>query len=166
MSKIILYDDALEVGKTAFITSSDEIIVTNEKHEVFAENYCEGSLNKLTKDELVLYKRWLEQNDYNKRKMCSDFLVDVLGFDKILTIMRKSITTTSLEPHIRFYNYYLMDWYIDIRDKLVYNEKTGLFEPFERKDWFIRYSEDRKMEEEINDIKSKVKLKDRMHFFR
>ena len=109
MSRIIPYDDTLEVGKTVFITPEDKIIITDEKHEIFAQNYCEGNISKLTKGELILYKHWLEQNDYNKRKMCSDFLVDVLGFDKILTNMRKSITTTTLEPHMRFYNYYLMD---------------------------------------------------------
>ena len=59
-----------------------------------------------------------------------------------------------------------MDWYIDIRNRLVYNEKTSIFEPIQRQDWSIRYNEDRKMEEEINEIKSKVKLKDRYHFFR
>ena len=166
MSKIILYDEILETGKTAFITPNDKIIITDEKHEIYAQNYCEGNINKLTKDELILYKYWLEQNDFNKRKMCSDFLVDVLGFDKILKAKRKSITTTTLEPHVRFYNYYLMDWYIDIRDRLVYNEKTGIFEPIEKEDWFIRYNEDRKMEEEINEIKAKVKLKDRHHFLK
>lgn len=117
MSKIIPYDDTLEVGKNAFITPNDKIIITCEKHEIFAQNYCEGNISKLTKEELILYKHWLEQNEYNKRNMYSDFLVDVLGFDKILTIMRKSITTTTFEPHVRFYNYYLMDWYIDVRKK-------------------------------------------------
>lgn len=166
MSKIILYDHTLEIGKTAFITPDDKIIITDEKHEVFAQDYCEGNMNKLTKEELILYKYWLEQNDFNKRKMCSDFLIDILGFDKILTNVRKSITTTSYEPHVRFYNYYLMDWYIDIRNRLVYNEKKGIFEPVQNEDCFIRDNEDRKMEEEINEIKTKVKLKDRHHFFR
>ena len=96
--------------------------------------------------------------------MYGDFLADVLGLDKVLRIMRKSITTTSPTPHIRFYNYYLMDWYIDIRNRVVYNEKTGIFEPVNK--GFITLSEDREFEEEINSIKSKVKLKDRHHFFR
>lgn len=104
-----MYDDTLEFGKTAFITPNNKIIIVDEKHEVFVQSYCEGDINKLTKDELILYKYWLEQNDFNKRKMCSDFLVDVLGFDKIIKNISKTIATTTLFPHIRFYNYYLMD---------------------------------------------------------
>jgi len=107
MSNIILYDETLEVGKTAFITPNDKIIVTDDKHEVYAQNYC--NINNLTKEELILYKRWLQENEEVKRKMSSDFLVCVLGFDKILSLMKKTIVTTSFEPHIRFYNYYLKD---------------------------------------------------------
>lgn len=164
MSKIILYDDSLEFGKTAFITPNNKIILTDEKHEIYAQKYCKG--NNLTKEELILYKYWLEQKDYNRGKIYSDFLVDVLGFDKILTIMRKTITTTSSNPHVRFYNYYLMDWFIDIRNRYFYNESTGIFEPIQKDNFIIVSEEDREMESEINDIKSKVKLKDRPYFFR
>lgn len=164
MSKIILYDDNLEIGKPAFITPSNKIIFTDEKHEVFAQKYCNGNI--LTKEELILYKYWLEQKDLNRRKVCSDFLVDVLGFDKILTIMRKTITTTSTEPHIRFYNYYLMDWYIDIRSRYVYNNSTGMFEPIQKDNFILISTEDRKIENEINEIKANVKVKDRHYFFK
>ena len=61
---------------------SDKIIITDVKHEIFARVYCEGDINKLTKDELILYKYWLEQINFNKENRFSDFLVDVLGFDK------------------------------------------------------------------------------------
>jgi len=166
MSKIILYDEILETGKTAFITPNDKIIIINEKHEIYAQNYCEGNINKLTKDELILYKYWLEQNDFNKRKMCSDFLVDVLGFDKVMKNIRKSITTTTSFPHVRFYNYYLMDWNIEVRKRIRFNEETHMFEFVELDTSFMRCVEDRRMEEEIIEIKSKVKLKDRHHFFR
>lgn len=166
MSKIILYDETLEVGKTAFITPNDKIIITDEKHEVFAQNYCEGNISKLTKEELILYKHWLEQNEFNKRKMCSDFLVDVLGFDKILKARRKSITTTSLEPHVRFYNYYIMDWNIEIRKRIVFNEETCMFEYVEPDMALIKYVEDRRFEDEIKEIKAKIKLKDRYYFFK
>ena len=166
MSRILLYNDTLELGNPAFITPNDKIIIINEKHEVFAQKYCDGNINKLTIEELILYKYWLEQKGFNRKEMSSDFLVSVLGFDKVLTLMKKAIATTSLEPHIRFYNYYLMDWYIDITNRMVYNEKTGTFEEVQRQDWVLRYNEDRKVEEEINKIKSKVKLKDRTYFFK
>lgn len=166
MSKIILYDDTLETGKTAFITPSDKILIINEKHEVFAQNYCEGDINKLTKEELIIYRYWLEQINFNNSKRCSDFLVDVLGFDKVMKNIRKSITTTSSFPHVRFYNYYLMDWNIEVRKRTKFNEETHMFEFDDLDMSFMRCVEDRRMEEEINDIKSKVKLKDRHHFFR
>ena len=148
MSKIILYDDTLEFGKTAFITPKDEIIITDVKHEIFAQNYCEGDISKLTKEELILYKYWLEQNDFNKARRCSDFLVDVLGFDKIVKNVGKTITTTTALPHIRFYNYYLMDWNIDVRKRTIFNEETHIFE-FENREaslWQVWKIEEWKVE--------------------
>ena len=170
MNKILSYDHTLESQKNAFITPKNNIIIVDEGHEEFAENYCNGinlyDIDRLSIEELNLYKLWLNLNNFNKRGMSSDFLVDVLGFDKILKVMRKTITTTSLEPHVRFYNYYLMDWYIDIRKRLAYDEKTGFFLEINKKEAFIISSFDREMEEEINEIKSKVKLIDRKYFFR
>ena len=183
MSLIIPYDDKFDRGDGAFISPSNEIILTHGEHERFAGKYCSGidylfsrrsstkngdpfSLSKLTKEQLELYKLWLEQNEFYSRKMHSDFMVFVLGFDKIETIMRRAITTTSRQPHIRFYNYYLMDWYIDKKNPMKYNEETGLFEYDEPKDWIIYYNEDRKVEDEINEIKTKVLRKDRHHFFK
>ena len=164
MSKILLYDKTLEVGNPAFITPNNKIILTNVKHEIYAQNYC--NINNLTKEELILYKRWLQDNEEIMRNMSSDFLVCVLGFDKVLSLMKKAIVTTSYEPHIRFYNYYLMDWYIDIRKKSVYNESTGMFEFVEREDFSIKYNEDRRIEREIDEIKRCVKLKDRHYFLK
>ena len=166
MSKIILYDDTLEFGKTAFITPNDKIIITDVKHEIFAQDYCEGDINKLTKDELILYKYWLEQVDFNKARRCSDFLVDVLGFDKIVKNVPKTITTTTSHPHVRVYNYYLKDWNIDVRKRTIFNEETQMFEYEYADTSFMMGVEDRRMESEINEIKSKVKTKDRHHFFK
>ena len=182
MSSIITYDSNLGNGDGAFITPNNEIILTYGEHEGFAAKYCSGidyfysslsdknknpyASSKLTKEQLELYKLWLEQNEFYRRKMRSDFMVFVLGFDKIETIMRRAITTTSRQPHIRFYNYYLMDWYIDKQTPMKYSEETGLFEYDEPKDWMIYYNEDRKVEDEINEIKAKVLRKDRHHFFK
>jgi len=183
MSLIIPYDDKFDRGDGAFISPSNEIILTHGEHERFAGKYCSGidylfsrrsstkngdpfSLSKLTKEQLELYKLWLEKKECNKRKMHSDFMVFVLGFDKVETIMRRAITTTSNIPHIRFYNYYLMDWYIDKHTPMKYNPEIGLFEYDEPKDWMIKYSEDRKFEYEINEIKQKVLIKDRPLFFK
>lgn len=181
MGLIIPYDSTLGNGDGAFISPSNEIILTYGAHERFSAKYCHGSnylsfdysdknedpfsLSKLTKEELELYKLWLEENEFC-RKMHSDFMVYVLGFDKIETIMRRAITTTSRQPHTKYYNYYLMDWYIDEQSPMKYNEETGLFEYDEPENWITHYNEDRKVEEEINEIKSKVLKKDRHHFFK
>ena len=122
--------------------------------------------SKLTKEQLELYKLWLENYEFARSNLYSDFLVYLLGFDKIETVMRRKVTTTVLNPHIRFYNYYLMDWYIDYQTPMKYNEDTRHFEYIERGDILLETSKDRQAESEINEIKSKVLLKDRHLFFK
>lgn len=121
--------------------------------------------SKLSSSELKLLKLWIESKNYRYRDMFSDFLVFVLGFDKVETAMRRAITTTTSMTHVRFFNYYLMDYYIKRFPKMKYNSQSGLFE----KDTFLQfkdYSEERKAIDEIKEIKSKVLLKDRHLFFR
>ena len=196
---VIPYKDKLYNSKGAFINQNGEFIFTNEGHESFASDFCKGKdyqflsslsdnhfeegkdkkydidpykSSKLTKEQLELYKLWLNERLTNYKsylklgKECSDFLVYLLGFDKVETVMRRAITTTSPTPHIRFYNYYLMDWYIDHQSPMKYNKDTGYFEYDEREDCFFKFKEDRKVESEINEIKSKVLLKDRHLFFK
>lgn len=122
--------------------------------------------SKLTKEQLELYKLWLEENEFHRRKIYSDFMVYILGFDKVETIMRRTITTTNNSPHIRFYNYYLMNWNIEKQSPMKYNSEIKEFEYDEPKNWFIMYNEDRKYEEEINEIKRNVLVKDRHHYFK
>ncbi len=120
----------------------------------------------LTKEQLELYKLWLESYEFSRRNLLSDFMVYLLGFDKVETVMRRAITTTTPQPHIRFYNYYLMDWYIDHQTPMKFNKDTGHFEYDQKEDWFLKYNEDRQVESEINEIKSKVLVKDRHLFFK
>ena len=79
--------------------------------------------------------------------------------------MRETITTTNPSPHIRFFNYYLMDWNIIEQPQMKYNSDTGLFE-YDKNNSYLRNSEDREAENEINDIKAKVLKKERPLFFR
>jgi len=176
MSTIIPYDEKL--GEGAFITPKNEIKMVYDCHESFAYNFCcenykylnelkfnneDTCFNKLSKEQLKLCKLWLEK--YDGSNSYSDFLVFVLGFDKIQTVMNKSITTTSFFPHIKYYNYYLMDWYVEQLTPMKYNNETGLFEP-KNQGMFFGYSTDRDAEEEINEIKSKVLKSDRPYFFK
>lgn len=79
--------------------------------------------------------------------------------------MRRAITTTSSTPHKRFYNYYLMDWYIKRVPKMKYDSQSGLF-LFDNSQWRFDNSEEKEAEEEIEEIKSRVLLKDRYLFFK
>ena len=59
-----------------------------------------------------------------------------------------------------------MDWNIDTHNSLKYNPNTKLFEPLHHDNTFVASFLDREYEEEIYEIKSKIKLKDRPYFFK
>lgn len=181
MSIIIEYNPNLGNGTGAFITPKNDILLTHGDHEPFAYKYCTGiDVNnpntssepfvnsKLTKEQLQLYKLWLKEREHKLRKLQSDvdFLVLVLGYDKVEALINETITTSSRRPHIRYYNYYLMDWVIYETPTLIYNPETGLFEKNEPSEFFMLYDQDREAEEEINEIKSRVLKKDRHYFFK
>lgn len=148
----------------AFIKPSGEIIFTDDDHERYALDYCYNP-SKLTKEQQELFEKWLDLYDCYKRKLYTDFMVYLLSFDKVETAMRETITTTNPSPHIRFFNYYLMDWNIIEKPPMKYNSDTGLFE-YDYNNSYLRNSEDREAENEINDIKAKVLKKERPLFFR
>jgi len=124
------------------------------------------SSSTLTKEQLNLFKLWLTSNQFDYKTCYSDFLVCVLGFEKVENIIKSTISTSNLHPHIRFYNYYLMDWNIICLPKITYNKQTNMFENFTPNNIFVASYLDREYEEEINEIKSKVLIKDRHHFFK
>ncbi len=99
------------------------------------------------------------------RKSLTDFMVLVLDFDKVEIQLRKTITTSSRQPHIRFYNYYLMDWNINIYEKLYYNTNTNRFDIINPTPLGLD-QEDTDEYYEIEDIKSKVLIKERNLFFK
>ena len=126
------------------------------------DNY---SSTKLNKEQLKLYKLWIEDNEFSRRYDLSDFLVLLLSFDKVETIMRRCITTINDEPHVRFFNYYLMGWRIDRRNPMKYNYETNNFEYEQRDEWLVS-QEDRDAEDEIIEIKKRVLIQDRPLFFK
>ena len=124
------------------------------------------SSSSLTLEQLYLFKLWLNNTQFDFKTCYTDFLVFILNFDKVENILKNTITTSNQYPHIRFYNYYLMDWNIDTHNSLKYNPDTKLFEPLYNDNIFVASYLDREYEEEIYEIKSKVKLKDRPYFFK
>lgn len=156
MESSIKYDRFI---KNAFITLSNEIITVDD-HLEYANEYC----TRLTSSDLILYKNWITMTKKYNNNMNLDFIVLVLSFDKLHTNVSNNITTTSFQPHIKYYNYYLMDYYIDLRNKLIYD--NGVFREVNREDYIIKTEHDREVEDEINDIKRKVKKEDRIYFMR
>ena len=185
MSVIIPYEEKLKTGSGAFIDPNGKILFTNGEHLAFATRYCYGcsqeslinyndeELNQyldnfscLNKKQLELLKIFLKDYQYSRTSIdICDFLVFVLQFDKVETIVRECITTTSKEPHLRFYNYYLMDWRIDARPPIIYNQEAKKFEE-DLLYSYIQSSKDLEAEEEIKKIKSKTLIKDRPLFFK
>ena len=161
MNKILPYYDNLYRSTGAFIKPSGNILYVNKNHEQFAKKYC---LESLDKRDLLLLRKWVELRG---TQSCSnsDFLVFMLSFDKVEAIVKKVITTTSPIPHIRFYNYLLMNWQLNIYPKMIYNQEEDKIE-YAYDNEFFRHSLDREKEEEILEIKSKVSLEDRHLFFK
>ncbi len=181
MNEIISYNEQLiHNNKGAFISLDGKILFTNGNHEVFAKNYCVSNdfndidkiiSNNLTIEQLKLLKLWLKYNYYEKKfidfnNLYSDFLVLLLSFDKVETVIRKCISTTCKIPHYRFYNYYLMDWNILELNSLKYNNETNSFEYSKDNNSLIKYSIDSSYNNDIKEIKNDVLIKDRYLFFK
>lgn len=192
MNKIIPYDDNLGQERATFITPNNEFYCNYSchfnGHEDLAKQYLNGPYfdqlldskvksksgeeiniwqsSELTKEELEVYKIWFQNSKIWFLRTYSDYMVHVLGFDKVETQWRKAITTTSFESHIKYYNYYLMEWNIEIRTKMKYNKETSLFEPVYYSEDYLISDADREAEDEIEEIKRKVLIKDRHHFFK
>lgn len=183
MNNVVPYDINISKSDGGFIKPDGEFVFTPNTHELYAINYCHGSdwlyphkrkdknnsfsLSKLTEEDLFLYKEWLKAKQHGGRNVNADFLVHVLGYDKVETCLRRLITTTSNIPHIRFYNYYLMGWNVCKLRKEKFDKNTGMF--------VIDYADnlspilmhkERKAEAEIEEISQKVLFKDRDKFFR
>ncbi len=184
MNLIIPYEENIYTNGGAFIKSDGEFIYTHGPHEQFAQMFCNGPeypalcelktrdtcidvyrSSKLTSEQLAIYKLWLTAYEFAHHKSYADFMVSVLGFDKADVILQKTISTTVFNPHVRFFNYYLMDWYIDKQYPLIYDPEKGLF-MYRENNSLIEMGQDREYAEEIEEIKSRVLLKDRPLFFR
>ncbi len=121
--------------------------------------------SSLTKDQLKKYKSWLKRFPTIDDSVYSDFLVFILAYDKVETIVRNQIQTTALQPHIRFFNYYLMGWTIKRYNGYFYDEKSDKL--IERpNNYLVEDYEDREAEEEIEETRAKVLLKDIPYFFK
>lgn len=150
---------------TAFSPYAFEDYKIEHNYQGRQEDIDNFGSSQLTKEQLELFKLYWEGADVPFVHDPSDFLVMLLHYDKVETVMRKCITTTDLQPHVRFFNYYLMDWSVMKMNAIRYNYKTNEFE-YEHIDDWNNSKEEKEAEEEISDIKSKVLIKDRPLFFK
>lgn len=81
--------------------------------------------------------------------------------DKLL----KTILTSKFNPYETFYNFYLMDYNIQIVPQKIYNPKTQKFEEYTLNEFLIPDSEIR-YKDEIDSIRRIIPLKDRHKYFR
>lgn len=180
MSLILPFDENIYENGSAFVKPDGSLLYTFGTHESFAYNYCCGEdylllkdnkdvdeygTSMLTPEQLALFKLWIEKYTFFKNNMYADFMVSVLGFDKIEVSRQEAITTTCANPHVRFFNYYLMDWRVYESPLLAYNSSTDTFEE-QKKSLFAKTSEEMEYEKELDEIKSRVLIKYRPLFFK
>ncbi len=188
MSIILPYDEKIGGKQGAFITPSGKILSVDSNHEDFAYDYCNSEefkkdnsafvrpgispLKKLedkalisSYEKLKYFLKWMEKKHIEKKAPYEDFLVLVMQYDKIETSIKSMITTTAVEPHVKFFNYYLMDWDVKTEDIFYFNEETKRFDKNPLRYRFASYNEIEAIEE-LDEIKSKVKVKDRKFFIK
>ena len=173
MSIILPYNESVLNNDGSFIKPNGEIIPVSGKHESFAYYYCTGSSlilgksesilhSQLDEEEYQLYQLWKSSNCTNIT-LVTDFLTLILGYDKVEKIESNSITTSSFQPHIRFYNYYLMDWNITVMPRYQYDSSKGCF--IQDNHFYTSDYKDLDAANEIEKIKDKVLTKNRKIFF-
>ena len=178
MALTVEYNDKLTKNGAFIKPDGNFLLLKDNNHELFAQNYCIGHTlqkNEIIKDfsntqlnetQIYLFRQWLNKVYYNENNKYTilDFYVLCLRFDKAEKIVRHTITTSSTTPHIRFYNYYLMDYIINCKNPLQFDPTTNVF--FEQPN-MLQYSyEDREAEEEIKEIVSRVRKPDRHLYFK
>ncbi len=169
MAKIIPYEEKILDSNGAYVTLDGEIIYVNKNHEETALEYCNQNLfsGKLNLNQQDIYKMWC-----NQERSLSDYMLYILSMDKIIILSKdnakfsipKTVITPNKNPHIRFYNYYLMDFYINHVNKMKYNISNQMFE--EDYDFYYDSFSDGEAKDELDNIKKMVLKKDRKLFFR
>ena len=176
MSIILPYNENVLNNDGSFIKPNGDIIPVYGKHERLAYNYCTGSSlilgksestilysnSQLDEEEYQLYQLWKSSNCTNIT-LVTDFLTLILGYDKVEKIENNTITTSSFQPHIRFYNYYLMDWNITVMPRYQYDSSKGCF--IQDNHFYTSDYKDLDVANEIERIKDKVLTKNRKIFF-
>lgn len=154
MDLILPYEDQVnDVGY--FITPNGEFIKSPSQlikcHEQIAIEYCEQFLNSEEKRLLDLWIKYYNSQSFSTAYAVTDFLTQVKGFDKATFKQQNAyMSTSSLIPHIRFYNYYLMGWILESINPQKYDEDTKQFVPIEYENLDIYRRRDEEAKEELD----------------
>ncbi len=122
--------------------------------------------SSLNKEQIELFKKWQEEFEFKNKDYYTDFMVEVLGIDKVSTLSANRISSTKNTPHIYYFNYIIMGFNIDVRYPMEFNDEKNCFQ-YKNKD--VSYAEilqDKKYKDEANEIIAKVPVKDRHLFFK
>ena len=120
----------------------------------------------LSDEERKIFNIWEEEFEFRRKDLYSDFLLYFLGIDKLQTVMRMAITTTEQYPYIKYFNYLLMDFKLDEQFPKKYNEERKRFGLYNREQSIVLADQDRKYRDEIEELKSKIPVKDRHLYFK
>ncbi len=128
--------------------------------------YLSSSLNK---EQLIALRKWISMHqnkcEYLRNSMFTNYLVQVLGWDKIYTILQRRIITTYPDAHTRYWNYSLMDFDINVVPPQGFNPNKGEFETSVTDNWKSLRELDRQRERQSEKIKRKYPLEERSNFF-
>lgn len=156
--------DYLTGARIGPIQSHIVFLLAKDEYERQVHSVDAFSTSKLCMKDLEKLKVWL--NTHNGNNTYSDFLVYALSFDKVEKKVKKLITSTAVDPHIRFFNYYLMDWRIENPDDAVLLKANSPEFVFQPKNFEYRSNEDVDAEQEILEITSRVPLVKRPLYFK
>ena len=152
MAKIIDFNSLVDTSIGAFVYPNNIVNIINKTHEEYAK-YLILNTNILNKEELKLLRIWLKTN---KDASFCDFLVYVLGYDKIITDTCKAIVTTSSMPYKKYYNYALYGYRIESHLPQIYDKKEKVFVPSMDELYVVERTKDQEIEDEIFSLKKSI----------
>ncbi len=175
----LIYSDKLVNSSGCFLLPNNMIISNGEFHEATAKSFCSGDTISLydinlerTKDNIRISNKQLDLlNQYIKyaykhqmiKDLYSNFLVQVLNFDRIRLSSANCIVTSSDECYSKFYNYYLMEHDIVQMPKLIYHENDFVINSQYNNEV---YAEEYKIFNNLEKIKTLVKKDERSGYFK
>lgn len=134
------------------------IFANTYQRSIYYEEYITSHLDDLS---LKLYLLWNKLYPTDS----ATFLVRVLGWDKVEPNLKTIITSSSI-PHIRFYNYFLMDWELIKFPKLIADFENEKFIQENSNEFSLYNHKDISYEEDIELIKRNTSKKLRLRYFK